>query len=49
MKKVIEFIENSTFQFNEVKTEGEVTIGDLFERILQRTKYLNVEECKKQN
>ena len=37
MIKVIEFVENSTFQFNEVKTEGEVTIGDLFENILQRT------------
>ena len=33
MIKMIEFTENLTFLFNEVKYEGEVIIEDLFENI----------------
>lgn len=37
MIKVIEFTENSTYIFNEVKDIGEVSFGNLFEDIYQKT------------
>ena len=33
MEKVIKFTKNSTFKFNNVNSEGEVTTGSLFEDI----------------
>lgn len=45
MIKVIDFTQNSTFVFNEVKDIGEiVSTGNLFEDIYQKTEYINVKE-----
>ncbi len=45
MIKVIDFTQDSTFVFNEVKDVGEiVSTGNLFEDIYQKTEYINVKE-----
>ena len=43
-KKVIEFTKNSTFKFDNIEEEGEVSTGCLFENIYQQIKYINLKE-----
>ena len=49
MIKIIDFTQNSTFVFNLVTEIGEVSTGNLFEEIYQKTEYLNVKELQKKN
>jgi hypothetical protein len=46
-KKVVNFTKNTTFKFDNIDIEGEVSTGSLFEEIYSSLEYINIKGLAK--